>query len=48
MWKAVWKHKDTGMVFNEYDYDLYDLQRELTRLGEMGHSILSGPFPVEE
>ena len=44
-WKAVWRHKVTGMEFSEYSYDLYELQRELSKLKEGGHKVLSGPFP---
>jgi hypothetical protein len=45
-WKAVWRHKDSDTVFSEYSYDLYELQRELTKLKENGHKVLSEPFPT--
>jgi hypothetical protein len=48
MWQARWKHKITGAVFTESGYDLYDLERELTKLRNSGHTVISGPYPVFE
>lgn len=46
MWQAKWRHKITGVVFSEYGYDLHDLYRELGKLKEHGHKIISGPYPI--
>jgi len=46
-WKAIWRHKSNDMVFSEYSSCLYELQRELTKLKENGHKVLSEPYPVE-
>lgn len=47
MWEAKWQHKSTEVAYTEYSYDLYDLERELNRLKEHGHKIISGPYPKE-
>jgi len=48
IWKATFQHKTTGQVFSEYRYDLHDLEHEIARLTEHGHTVLSGAFPIEE
>jgi hypothetical protein len=46
MWQAVWEHKVTGVRFKEYSHDLYDLERELTKLKDSGHKVVNGPYPI--
>lgn len=44
-WVAKWEHAQTGVIYTEYDYCLYDLKRELVKLVESGHKITAGPYP---
>jgi hypothetical protein len=45
MWSFRWRNESLQHTFTERGHDLYDLQRELTKIVASGHTLVSGICP---